>query len=361
MRILLDAISDNDFIRGPDRYVLGLLQGLAEIDAENRFVVAYAPWQKFFEEISLPENFEHVRLEPPRERVLRVAWHATAFPRIAARLAPDLVHLTNIILAPGTGRPVVMTVHDLAHFRFPEKFGAVRGRLQRFLIRSALTVPDRVIAVSQFSAGDIGKFTSYPHDRVRVVYEGAPKLAPAEPFRHSRPYFLYVGQLERSKNIEQLIDEFAESAALADADLLIAGKPGTAASRVKARIAATAPDRIRHLGYVSEATLASLYAGCVGFVFPSLVEGFGLVLAEAMAAGAPVVAMRTSAIPEVVGDAALLVDPDEHGGLRRAMERLQADPALRRELIERGRKQSARLSWPETARCTLEVYREAVR
>lgn len=359
MRILLDAVSDNDFIRGPDRYVLGLLQGLAEIDGENRYLLAYAPWQRFFDEIVLPRNFERVRLDPPRGRVSRVLWHAALFPRIANRLAPDLVHLTNIIFAPRIDRPVVMTVHDLAHFRFPEKFGPARGRLQRHLIRAALRLPDRVIAVSRFSADDIARFTRFPEQRVRIVLEGAPRPATAAPYRHPRPYFLYVGQLERSKNIEQLIDEFAESPALAAADLLIAGKPGTAASRVKARIAA-APDRVHYLGYVSEATLASLYAGCIAFVFPSLVEGFGLVLVEAMAAGAAVVAMRTSAVPEVVGEAALLVDPGERGALRRAMERLHADHGLRRELSEKGRTQAARFSWSEAARRTLDVYREAM-
>ncbi len=127
MHVLIDAINDNAQVRGPDRYLLGLLSGLAEIDRTTRFTICFAPWQEAFRAPDLPANFTTVCLDPPRHRIPRTLWHSLVFPFWVRRLDPDVVHLPNIIFAPALGRPVVMTVHDLAHFRFPEKFGPLRG------------------------------------------------------------------------------------------------------------------------------------------------------------------------------------------------------------------------------------------
>ncbi len=359
MHVLIDAINDNAEIRGPDRYLLGLLEGLAEIDRGNRYTICHAPWQKAFAAAALPDNFTTVCLQPPRHRIARVAWHAAVFPFWVRRLKPDVVHLPNIIFAPRLGCPVVMTVHDLAHFRFPEKFGPIRGRLQRGLIRAALRACDSTIAVSDYTREDMGRFAGYPAARITVIHEGgpAPQVRDA-PASGDRKFFLYVGVIERSKNVEQLVVEFSESDALRRMgyELWIVGRPGNAAARVERLIAERADGRVHLKGFVSEAELEACYRTCTAMVFPSLVEGFGLVLLEAMAWGAPLVAMNTSAIPEVVGDAGILVEPAEAGGIRRAMERLAGDAALCRGLQERGYARLQQFSWVEAARQTRRLF-----
>jgi glycosyltransferase involved in cell wall biosynthesis len=249
-----------------------------------------------------------------------------------------------------------MTVHDLAHFRFPEKFGPMRGRLQRTLIRAAFWKVDQAIAVSEFTRGDMRLFTTYPGSRTTVIHEGGPSPRPRRDNDSvGNPFFLYVGVIERSKNIEQLIVEFCESERLQQQgyELVIVGRAGNAMSIVERLIAERGNGRVKLAGFVTEERLQELYSTCKAMVFPSLVEGFGLVLLEAMAHGARVVAMNTSAIPEVVGDAGILVEPGIPGGIRQAMERLADDAELGKELEKRGYERLRCFSWLEAASCAL--------
>ena len=359
LHILIDAINDNAEIRGPDRYLLELLSGLAEVDRSTRYTICHAPWQKAFHAPDLPANFTTICLRPPRHRIPRVVWHALAFPYWVRRLKPDIVHLPNLIYAPWLGCPVITTVHDLAHFRFPEKFGRFRGRLQRGLIRAALRHSDCAIAVSEFTRGDIGLFTDFPNARVAVVHEGGPPVKRRESgSANGKRFFLYVGVIERSKNVEQLVVEFSDSDRLRELgyELWIAGRPGNAMSRVQRLVSEVGDGRIKLTGFVSQDQLDEFYRTCKAMIFPSLVEGFGLVLLEAMANGAPVIAMDTSVIPEVVGEAGILVDPAEVGGIRRAMERLVGDPALHQELEQKGYERLGCFSWTEAARQTRALY-----
>lgn len=358
MHILIDAINANKHPRGPDRYLLALLRELAKLDTKHRYTVCHAPWQEAYEGIELPDTFTRVCLHPPQSPTLRTLWHAIRFPRLAAALEPDLVFLPNLIFAPMLGCPSVMTVHDLAHFRFPEKFGPLRGRLLRALIYADFRVADRVISVSKFTTNDIRRFIGYSDSRIHQIAEGGPEPTPPQPTKQDPPYFLYVGQLERSKNIEALIKAFCNSDALAkkDVELMIAGNPGNAATDIQKAITPSGSRRIKLLGYVDDRTLGELYGRCLGLVFPSLVEGFGLVLLEAMAHGAPVIAMRTGVMPEVVGDAGLLVNTDQEDGLQSAMEKLLGDPECRKRLRDRGYKRLARFSWAKAARESLDVF-----
>ena len=359
MKIAIDAINGNESIRGPDRYLIGLLQALAHLDRDNDYVIFFAPWQRFYEHLALPGNFHKVRCGAPRHRLARMLWHACVFPVMLRRLKADVLHLPNVILVPFQWAPIVMTAHDLAHFRFPEKFGYLRGYAQRWLIRAALLFARRVIAVSRFTAADLQRFVRFPTERVSVIGEGGPAPINAPREHPDRPYFLYVGQLERSKNVERLVQAFAASEVLrrANVELRIAGKPSNAAARIEYLAKTLAPGRVALVGYVRDEELPGLFGNAIAFVFPSLVEGFGLVLLEAMAYGAPIVAANASVIPEVVGDAALLVDATRVDELRAAMERVYREPELRAELSQRGRERLAGYSWRKTAELTLEEYR----
>lgn len=360
MKIVIDAINNSDEIRGPDRYLIGVLDGLVHSGVDTEFVIFYAPWQRFLESLRLPPNFRFVRCTPPRPQILRVLWHIFVFPCLVRRERPDAVHLPNIIFIPFLFIPTVMTVHDIAHFQFPEKYGYFRGYTQRLLIRGAMAIVDAVIAVSDYTRQELGQHLGYPANKVKVIGEGGPMPVDISKTEGGPQYFLYVGQLERSKNIEKLIEAFAASELFRrkNVELWIAGKPGNAAADVARRVNQLGEGRVKCLGYVGDADLPDLYANAMAFVFPSLVEGFGLVLLEAMAYGAPVIASDSTAIPEVVGDAGLLVDAGNVVALCQAMENVYQDPDLRLQMQAMGRQRLEKFSWPEAARQTLAVYRE---
>ncbi len=292
-------------------------------------------------------------------------WHAAVFPRIVRRLAPDVVHLPNVIFSPLRPTPVVMTVHDLAHFRFPEKFGRLRARLLRPLIWAAVRLPQRLVAVSEFTRADLARFVGMPPHRTTVIPEGAPEAEATVAHAAATPYLLYVGQIERSKNVEALVEAFLRSDVLAagGVELYLVGTPGNATPAVERIVSANRERsrRIRTLGYVAVDRLPGLYANALAFVFPSLVEGFGLVLLEAMAYGAPVIAMRTAAIPEVVGDAALLLEPGHGEAMQQALESIYTDEGLRDRLRRLGRQRVAEFTWERTARKTFAAFEELTR
>jgi len=358
MRIIIDGITDNARMRGPDRYLVGLLSGLASIDDVNEYLLFRAPWQDYLEAAALPDNFRWIVCEPPRNNVARVLWHALVLPRILRRYHADLVHLPNTTLVAALDVPVVMTIHDLAHYTYPEKYGYFRGYTKRALIRHAVRSVSHVIAVSRYTQDEIERFLDYPAERVTVIGEGGPEPVDLPRLPDSPRYFLYVGQIERSKNIEMLVRAFLASESLRDsgAELWIAGPPGNAMGAVQALLSAAPPGRVRLLGYVPEDELPGLYRNALALVFPSLIEGFGLVLLEAMAYGTAVISSSSSVIPEVVGDAGLLVDTTDIDALRTAMERMCSDSALRADLIVRGRARLKQYSWLEAARQTLAVY-----
>ena len=363
MHVVIDAINFNDSIRGVDRYLIGLLEGLKNIEKKNKYTILYAPWQIHYQNILLPGNFEFIKCTAPRNPYLRVFWRIFKLPGIIRQIQPDLVHLPNLIYAPRLKVPIVMTVHDLAHFRFPEKFGRVRVYLQRLLIRMAMKQAKHVIAVSDYTKKDMQRFVNYPSIKTSVILEGGPDPLDVEVSASQPPYFLYVGQIERSKNVERLIEAFFSSKLFKDkgVQLWIAGQMGNAAPEIGSLLDKYNQDgRARLLGYVKEDELAGLYAGSIAFVFPSLVEGFGLVLLEAMAYGAPVIASSASVIPEVVDDGGLLVDATSTDAIQAAMERVYQDPELRLNLKVRGRARLKVFSWPQAAKETSTVYKRSL-
>jgi glycosyltransferase involved in cell wall biosynthesis len=362
-RIVVNAINDNAELRGPDRYLISLLQELSVHQPLAEYLLACAPWQSSLLETPFGANVKKIILEPPRNRLARAIWQAAVFPRWVDRQDAALIFQPNVIMTVGMRTPCVMTVHDLAHFRFPEKFGAVKGRLQRILIRLALRAADRKIAVSNFTLADMANFCPGSERKTRVVAEGGPEPVERVAADPSPPYFLYVGRIEKSKNVELLIEEFAASRSLRERGFIlrIVGSSGNAEADVRERISRLGNGRIERLGFVSEEKLEQLYLGTRAFIFPSLVEGFGLVLLEAMARGAPIVAMNTSVIPEVVGDAGILVSPDDRGGIGRAMELLSADDGLCAKLTGKGYDRLNSFSWKRAARETFSVFSEVLR
>ena len=326
-------------------YATNLLRTLDAIDQQNEYVV-YAPaWNDVPE---LGSRFRIRRFPVPQVRSALNIWDLTLAPAAALRDRVDLVHyLHPAYPAAPPRRPVVVNLLDaigwvVDGYRLPQPY----ERLERRAARKA----DLVLTLSESARHDISRVLEVPRERIRVTYLGAP-AADVRPAVPDEPYFLFVGGTEKRKNLRAVLDAMA-------------GRDGMRLRVVGPTDPSPVHDARREqpgvewLGYVGRDALAQLYAGATALVFPSLYEGFGLPVVEAMARGTAVIASNVSSIPEIAGDAALLVDPGSPAEIGAAMERVAGDEQLRAELIERGRRVAARFTWDATARATLAAYGE---
>jgi glycosyltransferase involved in cell wall biosynthesis len=283
----------------------------------------------------------------------------------------DLFHATNYSV-PRTNLPLVLTVHDLALLRHPE-LGTPALRRMVGRVADAWPTARRVIADSAATAHDLHELLGVPLARVRIVYPGctaqfraardAADAAVLARYQLAEPYVLHVGTFEPRKNLVRLVYAYARATAeRRDPPLLVlVGGAGWGDGDPSAAIAATdCAARVRRLHTVPTEDLPALYRGAQLFAYPSLYEGFGLPVLEALACGAPVVTSTASSLPEVAGDAALLVDPRDEAALADALSRLLDDDGLRRELAARGPARAAPFTWTRCAAETLAVYREAL-
>ena len=352
---------------GTERYSYELLAALARIDHwhpytlyTNGLPAALPPLGPNFalRSLPLPRLWTHARLGP-----------ALARERPALLFVP--AHVVPLLHPPS-----VVTLHDLGYLAFPTAHPARRRLELHLTTRWSLHAARRVIAISQATKADLVRHYGADPARITVVYHGLspsfrPTNDPAVLVRHGlqqpgeaapRPYFFYVGTLQPRKNLARLLDAFASAnqrlAASPDERplLVLAGRRGWLAETIMQRATALGlRDRVRLLGYVPDADLPALLSGALAFAFPSLYEGFGMPVLEAMACGTPVLTSTTSALPEVAGDAALLVDPTDTNALAAALARLATDAPLRTALRIRGLSRAAQFTWERCARETLAV------
>lgn len=297
-------------------------------------------------------------------RLARGLWARVDVPRVEHWTGTvDVVHAPNFV-APPARAPVVLTIHDLTFVRFPEMCTADVLRYPR-LIRRALARDATVHAVSDFVADEVRAEFDLPAERVVRVYagirptEGGDARAGRQIAGGSR-YVLALGTIEPRKNLPMLVRAFDAAAGdLGDLRLAVAGPDGWDRDAFAAACAsARHRDRIRRLGYVSEPDRRDLVAGASVFAYPSLYEGFGHPPLEAMAAGIPVVAGRAGALPEVLGDAAVLVDPSDESALAEGIASLADDEGLRARLIARGHERVTGFSWSRAADELTALYRQ---
>ena len=278
-------------------------------------------------------------------------------------------------------RPYVVTIHDLGSLLFPEERSALRLQFHRYRFRRGLERAARVMAVSDATKRDVERIMGIAPNRIRRVYEAPdPEFCRGahtagseehrrimERYQITYPFLLYAGNIRPHKNVPRLVEAFAvvrgqlaSHPVYHDLRLVIIGDtisqyPAVRQAVIKSRVEQT----VRFLGFVPLDTLRCFYESAAAFVFPSRYEGFGLPPLEAMACGAPVVTSNISSIPEVVGDAAILVNPLNVFDIVRGIRDALLDDALRADLIRRGHEQAARFSWERTAREVLEIYQEA--
>jgi glycosyltransferase involved in cell wall biosynthesis len=287
------------------------------------------------------------------------------------RLVPgcELFHATEHLLPPLHDVPTVLTVHDLIFRRFPQH----HKPLNRWYLNLTLPLYCRraahIIAVSEQSKRDVVAAYGVPAEKITVIYEAADaRFRPQPPevvaqararYRLPERYLLSVGTIEPRKNLGRVLAAFerVRAAGLTDA-LVIVGKRGWLYDDFFTRLAQSpAKDAVVFPGWVEDADLPALYAGAQALAFPSIFEGFGLPLLEAMGCGTPVVCSNTSSLPEVAGAAALQIDPQDADALADALRRVLTEHDLADELRTRGFAQAARFSWPRTAQETLAIYR----
>jgi glycosyltransferase involved in cell wall biosynthesis len=287
-----------------------------------------------------------------------ILFEQVKLPAAAHRRRAALIHAPNCFLPLVRSCPGVVTIHDLAFERWPEDFARVTGLKFRVLARLAARSAERVIVPSRFTADDLCATYGVDPERVRVIPEAA-ALAAGEVEPPKGPYILAVGDLRKKKNLGALVEAFAAARRTAGFGhrLVLAGVDSGEGPRLRA-LAGNAP--VELAGYVDDARLDALIRGAELLVHPSLDEGFGLVLLEAMSRGTPVLAARATALPETGGDAAAYFDPGDPDGLRGALASLLTSADAREELSRRGLARAAEFSWQRTAERTVAVYRELV-
>ena len=348
---------------GTEHYTYELIAALAALDRRNRYTL-YCNQRP----AALPPLGPNFAL---RSMPFRRLWtHA----RLSAELA---LHPPNTLFVPAhvlpLGAPLhhfrsVVTIHDMGYLHFPEAHTTLHRRYLRFSTWWSARAASHVIAISGATRNDLVRYAGVNPAKISVIHHGlSPRFRPVpnaraivqERYGIAEPYFCYIGTVQPRKNLVRLIEAFAQLVAQSPAEplaLVIAGKRGWLTEAIEQRAAALGvSDRVRFTGYVPDDDVPALLGGALAFAFPSLYEGFGMPVLEAMACGTPVLTSTTSSLPEVAGDAALLVDPTDTDAISGGLARLLNDAALRAELRMRGLARAATFTWQRCAAETLHV------
>lgn len=257
---------------------------------------------------------------------------------------------------PGSPVPYVLTLHDLNHIDLDHNSSIAKRAFYRHVLRPACRRASAILTVSEFSRARILDWTGLPGDVVHNVGNGVADIycAAGAAFACDAPYFLTVGLRKPHKNHERIVEAFAQSGASQVAKLLFTGEPSQALNQMVEQH--NLQSRVEFLGVVSDELLATLYRGAVALVFPSLYEGFGLPAIEAMASGCPVITSNVTALPEIAGDSAILVDPLDSRAIGAAMNRLIEDGPTRKFYSAEGIRRAKLFNWDEVAKRVRRVF-----
>ncbi len=368
MRIAIDVRKLRDY--GIGTYVRNLLRHLARIDRTTEYVLLCRPV-----DVQLPRELgDNFRAVPERAGAYSFR-EQISVPLDLRREGIDLFHAPHYVLPPLVRCKSVVTIHDCIHLRFPQY---LPNQFAYAYARSSLWIAtprsSRILTVSEASKRDILRYFRVPHSKIDVIYNALDERfgeAPAademrqvrERYQLNDPFVLYAGNIRPHKNLERLIEAFhtLRKGGLDHVQLLIIGDEISKYATLRRAVHRHKLHKhVRFFGFVPDKTLACLYRLASVFVFPSLYEGFGLPPLEAMASGTPVVTSNVSSLPEVVGDAALLIDPYDANAIADAMRRVLTDSALAAGMRERGLARVGHFSWDRSVRRVREIYDEVL-
>jgi glycosyltransferase involved in cell wall biosynthesis len=373
MRIGIDATALPPRLAGASRYLINLVNHLALIDSDNEYFV-FVKRRDADRFLFLAENFHAVLLED-YARPARLLWQTFRPASYARRLHLDLWHAPHYVAPRDLGNcRLVVTFHDLTFMLFPQFYDVSKRLPFQHFIRDAVTRADAIISVSNTTRRDL--LRCFPQLGCRSVtihsgveerffqpkgQDGLGELHASVPSGY--PFILYVGTLERRKNVPMLVEAFAELIRSTDVPhhLVLVGQPENDLVSVRKAITRNGVTQRVHLaGHVSEADLERLYAGADLFVCPSHYEGFAFPVLEAMASGVPALCSYAGASAEVARHRERFFPPDDPAALARLMQRALSDSTFRRQLVELGRQRAAEFCWQKTAAATRSVYEEVV-
>ena len=370
MRIGIDIRALRAVRTGIGRFVVNLLDKLAIRDNENNYVLYFNSMKGGLpDDVAFNSKFE-IKCTRIPNRLLNISWAYTPFPPVELLLRDiDVFHSPNFQMPPTRKASRVVTVHDLVFLRYPEMAIPSSLRHYRPRIKYYLNRSDLIIAVSNATASDIVSYLNINENKIEVVHQGTVTISKSSPeeinlmrskFGIEGDYILFVGCIEPRKNLVRLFKAFEISGLSSHFQLILAGLKGWHTDELfQLRRSLKCSDKIKWLNYVSDSELASLYSAASFFVYPSIYEGFGLPILEAMSAGCPVLTSSVSSMPEVAGDAALYVDPGNVESIAEGLQQLANDTALRTKLSEMGYKRVEMFKWENTADKMIEVYKRA--
>ena len=371
VKIAIDIRRMSEF--GVGTYIRNLVRTLGRLDRNNQYFLV-GQSTKAQSLAPLPQNFQAVAVSAPDR-----SWTGyREFRGALQRLNCDLVHIPNLFSVPRfLPCPYVMTVHDmLEHMSRARQPGGFWGTWHLQMTKRVLRGAARIFAVSNFTRNEISRIFDISCERIDVVYNAiderflhghataSDRDLIAQRYQVTYPFLLYAGRISPHKNVVRMIEAFSalkteleKTEAYPDLKLIIIGDDLSGNPDLRRTVIRSGVQHdVRFLGFVPIDVLRIFYDEAKIFVFPSLYEGFGLPPLEAMAHGTPVVASNVSSLPEVVGDAAVLVNPENVFEIMRALHRVLTDKSLRSHLKECGYRQATRFSWDKSVRRVLDVY-----
>ena len=361
---------------GIGRYTRELVRSLIEHDSNYEYRLISARTTTNISDDDPIRGAENATLRTLwlNDRWLYRLWHRFHVPLRAEWLTGkiDLYHSPDYVLPPlNSSLPAVLTVHDLSFVHHPEAFEQPLLRFLNNAVPRSIKRATHVLADSAASKEDLQKVWNIPEAKISVVYSGvSPHFHPVIGKKAlqdtlqkynlvDKPYVLSVGTLQPRKNYEMLVRAFRPVSEETPHTLVIVGGKGWMYDQIQVEVNRLGlSNRVQLLGFANDADLPALYSGAALFVFPSLYEGFGLPLLEAMACGVPVISSDASSLPEVTGEASIMLSPDDQEGWSREIIDLLEDPDRRTEMVAAGFLQARRFSWQESAENVIKIYRK---
>jgi len=376
VKIAIDLRRLSDF--GVGTYIRNVVRTLGRLDQDNQYYLIGPP-ESIRDLDVLPGNIRTVPLTHPE--ISPSGW--LEFRKAVRQQHCDLVHIPHLFWLPrGLPCPYVVTVHDVQeHLSGAHQKSGLKRFCHFQFTQHVLEKAARIVAVSQFTRQEVRHLFGIPQSKIDVAYNAlderflhghatdAEKLIISERYQVNYPFLLYVGRVSAHKNVVRIIEAFsalktelAKECLYTDLKLIIIGDDVSSHPDLRRTVRRSGVDKdVRFLGFVPIEILRIFYDAAKVFVFPSLYEGFGLPPLEAMAHGTPVVTSNTSSLPEVVGDAAVLVNPENVFEIMRGLQNALLDPVLRGQMKQRGIEQTAKFSWDSSVRQLLKTYRAAAR